>query len=420
MTVPETQSDDAQGLTGLKGRKEKLQADGVGGILGEFGLTEVSCAASTSMRTGKELLANIATVLLFSVWFICQMSAQPYGSPAPPAGPLTCVVCTKPITGKYFVHNQTNNICADCEKLPTQCSVCQLPVKDDFTKTADGRLICKRDLPNVVLTEEDGRKLFTQARTELLELSGGALELRSTQVNVQMLFNLDFADSRNTTNSGGPMHRLGFSLSRPLGDGFAHNVVLLSGQTRTATLSTSAHEFGHLWLTENLKPARKLDPDTREALCELFAFKLAARRSDTNETARIKANPYTKGVILSALEFEARESLVGVVRWVRDGTDEKLPAATGITAAVTATPAPEPLRELRPPPPPATKLELRSLLRTSKRTIAVINGERFERGSELSMLIDGKRHLVRLEEAQENAVIVSVDGVNQTLRLGGK
>ncbi|KAF0174172.1 MAG: Uncharacterized protein FD161_3657 [Limisphaerales bacterium] len=361
-------------------------------------------------------------LLLFAL-VVCAMqlaSAQPYGSPAPPTGPLTCVVCAKPITGKYFVHNQTNHICADCEKLPTHCSVCRLPVKDDYTKTADGRLICKRDLPNVVLAEEDGRKLFTQARADLRELSDGALELRSTQVNVQMLFNLDFADSRNTTNSGGAMHRLGFSLSRPQGDGFAHNVVLLSGQTRTATLSTSAHEFGHLWLTENLKPARKLDPDTREALCELFAFKLAARRNDTNETARIKANPYTKGVILNALEFEARESLLGVVRWVRDGTEEKLPAATGITAAVAATPTPEPLRELRPPPPPATKLELRSLLRTSKRTVAVINGERFERGSELSMLIDGKRHLVRMEEAQENAVVVSVDGVKQTLRLGAK
>lgn len=347
-------------------------------------------------------------------------AAQPTGSPAPPAGPITCVVCAKTVTGNFFVHNQTNNICTDCNKLTTHCAVCRLPVKDDFTKTADGRLICKRDLPNVVLAEEDGRKLFAQARADLRELSGGALELRSTQVNVQMLFNLDFADTRNAPNNSGPIHRLGFSLSRPLGDGFAHNVVLLSGQTRTATLSTSAHEFGHLWLTENLKPARKLDPDTREALCELFAFKLAARRSDTNEITRIKTNPYTKGVILSAIEFDARETLAGVVKWVRDGTDEKLPAATGISVAGAATSTPEPPRELRPPPPPATKLELRSLLRTSKRTIAVINGERFEQGSEISLLIAGKRHLVRLEEARENAVVVSVDGAKQTLRLGEK
>jgi len=345
---------------------------------------------------------------------------QPYGSPAPPP---TCVVCAKPVAGKYFtqvVGGQTNAICVECEALPNRCALCKLPVKDGFTKTADGRYFCKKDAGEVVLSEDEARKLFGQARGDLREVSGGALDLRSQQVNVQVLFNLDFADNRNTTNSGGAMHRLGFSMSRPQGDGFAHNVVLLSGQTRTATLSTSAHEFGHLWLTENLKPARKLDPDTREALCELFAFKLAARRNDTNETARIKANPYTKGVILSALEFEARESLLGVVRWVREDTDEKLPAATGITAAVAATPTPEPLRELRPPPPPATKLELRSLLRTSKRTVAVINGERFERGSELSMLIDGKRHLVRMEEAQENAVVVSVDGVKQTLRLGAK
>jgi hypothetical protein len=152
----------------------------------------------------------------------------------------------------------------------------------------------------------------------------------------------------------------------------------------------------------------------------LFAYKLAIRRNDTNEITRIKTNPYTKGVILNAIQFEARETLAGVLKWVRDGTDENLPAATGMASAIAAPPAPEPRRELRPPPPPPTKLELRSLLRTSKRTIAVINGERFEQGSEISMLIAGKRHLVRLEEAQENAVVVTVDGVKQTLRLGEK
>ena len=57
-----------------------------------------------------------------------------------------------------------------------------------------------------------------------------------------------------------------------------------------------------------------LHPDTREALCELLAFKLAARRNDARETARIRANPYTKGVILSAIEFEAKEGVPGVIR----------------------------------------------------------------------------------------------------------
>ena len=59
-------------------------------------------------------------------------------------------------------------------------------------------------------------------------------------------------------------------------------------------------------------------------------------------------------------------------------------------------------------------------LRTAKRTVADINGERFVPGSELSMLIDGKRRLVRMETAQDNAVIVSVDGQRQTLQLGAK
>lgn len=339
------------------------------------------------------------------------------------ARPPACVVCAQPVAGKYFVHvanGVTNSICGACEQLPNRCSACQLPVKEGFTKTADGRFFCQRDAGEVVLTEDEARKLFAQARADLREVSAGALELHSAQVNVQVLFNLDFADANKSPNAGSPMHRTGFSMSRPTGDGFAHNVVLLSGQPRTMTLSTSAHEFGHLWLTENLKPGRQIDPDTREALCELFAYKLAVRRGDTNEVARLRVNPYTKGAILGAIEFEGREGLPGVIKWVREGTENKLAAAAEAAPVVAGAPVSEPPRELRPPPPPATKLELRSLLRTARRTVAVINGERFELDGELSLLVDGKRHVVRLIEAQSNAVVVTVDGVRQTLRLGEK
>jgi hypothetical protein len=342
-----------------------------------------------------------------------------------PSAPPACNVCAKPVSGKYFTHvanGVTNNICGVCEQLPNRCSLCGLPVLDLARKTDDGRFFCRADATNVVLAADEATRLFAQARTELAALSEGTLTLRSPEVAVQ-LSNVDYWNPKSGGDATNSMHRLGFALSRPIGGGFAHNVVLMSGQLRRTTFSTCAHEFGHLWLNENLKPARKLDPDTREALCELFGFKLAVRLGDTNEVARIKANPYTKGAILAAVEFEAREGLPGVVKWVRDGTDDKLPAATGAAPTAgnaVAAAAPEPPRELRPPPPPATKLELRSLLRTSKRTVAVINGERFERGSELSMLIDGKRHVVRMEEAQDNAVVVTVDGVRQTLRLGEK
>ena len=79
-----------------------------------------------------------------------------------------------------------------------------------------------------------------------------------------------------------------------------------------------------------------------------------------------------------------------------------------------------PLRppELRPPPPPATKLELRSLLRTTKRTVAVINNERFEPGAEIPLLINGQRHRVRLESVEDNAVTVTVDGADYAYTAG--
>ncbi|MBI5802628.1 MAG: hypothetical protein HZA92_18135 [Verrucomicrobia bacterium] len=363
-------------------------------------------------------MATISTTLFLSVWLVPKVRAQHYNSPALPNTPPTCVVCDKsPLVGKYFIHNQTNNICADCEKLPARCSLCGLPVKEATTKTTDGRLFCRADAPNVVVAGDEARQLFALARGELSTLSEGSLVLRSPEVAVQLV-DVDYWNAKAGSDTPNALHRLGFSVSRPVGGGFAHNVILISGQLRNTTLSTCAHEFAHLWLNENVNPDRKLDPDTREALCELFAFKLAARRNDTNEIARIKQNPYTKGVILSAIEFEAREGLPGVVSWVRTGAEAGLPTAAG--SATAATPLSGPMRELRPPTPPAIKLELRSLLRTSRRTVAIINGERFEPGSELSMLIDGKRQLVRMEEAQANAIIVTVDGVRQTLQLGVK
>jgi hypothetical protein len=337
-------------------------------------------------------------------------------NPTTPSTPIHCVVCAKVISGKYFIHNLTNNICVDCEKLETRCSVCGLPVKENFGKTKDGRFLCKTDLPNTVLTEEEGRRLFDQAASDLDTLSEGLLRLRSPQVNVQMLFHLDFSESRAAGKSTSPLHRLGFSMSRPVGNGFTHNVVLLSGQLRGLTLSTCAHEFGHLWINENLPAGRTLEPDTLEAVCELFGYKLAARRGDTNELARIRRNPYTNGRILPMLDMEAREGLAAVLSWVRSGSNSSVGSNSVPVATLTA---PAPPTELRPPPPPAMKLELRSLVRTSKRTFAVINGERFELGTEISLLVGGQRRRVRLESAQENAVVVTVDGQPQTLRLGG-
>ena len=114
--------------------------------------------------------------------------------------------------------------------------------------------------------------------------------------------------------------------------------------------------------------------------------------------------------------MEAREGLAAVLSWVRSGSNSSVGSNSVPVATLTA---PAPPTELRPPPPPAMKLELRSLVRTSKRTFAVINGERFELGTEISLLVGGQRRRVRLESAQENAVVVTVDGQPQTLRLGG-
>ena len=69
-----------------------------------------------------------------------------------------CIVCGKgPLTGRIWI-SKRGAICDDCYHLMDHCSICGMPIKDGdgHIKTGDGRLICRFDKTNAILTLDQG------------------------------------------------------------------------------------------------------------------------------------------------------------------------------------------------------------------------------------------------------------------------
>ncbi|MBI3416080.1 MAG: hypothetical protein HY043_12345 [Verrucomicrobia bacterium] len=330
-----------------------------------------------------------------------------------------CVVCDKsPLIGKIWLH-KAGHVCEDCFKLETRCSICALPVKSDFAKTSDGRIICKFDLKEAVLAADDAQRLFDEARRDLKTMSGGVLVVSTPQIAVN-LFDIDYWNSADGRPLPNELRRAGFSQSRRTGDQFTHSVLLHSGRLRTEMAAVCAHEFTHLWINENKPAARAIESDTIEAVCELVAFRLMASRGVSNQLEKIRSNPYTHGRIETLLEADAQFGLSTVLEWVKSGADTTLDArklagfrTDAIISALHTAPAPA-------PPVPAT-LVLRGILRSGKQRLALINDRSFATNEEAAIRIGPQEWIVRCREIRDDAVVVSVNGSTNllTLQLGG-
>ena len=71
-------------------------------------------------------------------------------TPAVAESPRLCVVCQQPLVGSFlFLSNpllvERQPVCEACSKLDTLCFTCGLPVKFNYLKLEDGRLLCERD-----------------------------------------------------------------------------------------------------------------------------------------------------------------------------------------------------------------------------------------------------------------------------------
>jgi hypothetical protein len=359
-------------------------------------------------RATLKLMQRLALVLsLFAASFSSPAAATNY----------FCVVCGKgPLHGQIWI-SKWGPVCDDCYHLKDHCSICGLPVKDGdgHIKTPDGRLICKFDKTNVVLTLEQAQALFDQTRDAVVDIYGPRFALKYPDVTVN-LFDVDYWSEKNGENG---LHKFGFASTRKTADGrCTHEVVMLSGRTREEMTSVAAHEYTHLWINENRPADRVIDGDTVEAICELTAYKLMAAKKLPEMQQRILANPYTNGKIKTLVAVEHEGGTDYVLDWVKNGKTETFDADANL--APIDVPATAPL--IYTPPKLPEKIKFNGLLTLGGSRDAVINGASFAVGDQKRVKLKNKSVLVRCLEIHDDGVVVQInDSPNRvTLKTGSE
>jgi hypothetical protein len=323
-----------------------------------------------------------------------------------------CIVCGKgPLSGQIWLHPR-GPICDDCHKLENRCSLCGLPVRDGdgSVKTGDGRFICKFDKPNTVLDVEAAREIFEDVRQDVVRLYGQGFLLKYPDVTVNM-FDVDYWREKGQTNS---LDKLGFASTRRAPSGqCTHEVVMLSGQLHDEMVATAAHEYTHLWISENRPGSRAIDADTIEAICELTAYKLMQKQNLPAMQQKILENPYTHGKVKTLVEIEKRFDTDYVLDWVKNGKTTTLEEDTA-----GSLPAASPAAPFSYTPPVLPQgLQFKGLITIGKDRQAVINGVAFTAGDQKQIKLRNKTAQVRCLEIQDAGVVLEINGSPDRITL---
>ena len=354
-------------------------------------------------------------VFIKPVWWVVLLLAAELAPSLGQTNP-ACVVCgTSPLSGQVWKH-RWGLVCADCIGLDARCSLCGLPVKQGFARTADGRLICSFDASNAVLTVTEAARVFAETAQELERLTDRALSLASTNITVQ-LFDVDYWSRSADGIAPAEQRQIGFAHSRRVNGEWAHLVGLLSGRPKTEIQAACAHEFTHLWINENKAGARLIEKDTTEAICELAAYKLMGARHDSAQQEAIQKNTYTHGLIEILIEAETRGGLETILDWVKTGTGAKFDIGTMYQFRADAAAAAARIIQVPRTNPAPDRLVLRGLFGPPQRRQAMINDRTFLRNDEKTVRVGNQSIPVRCLEIRDQSVIVRIEGAPTTLEL---
>jgi hypothetical protein len=330
---------------------------------------------------------------------------------------VVCMVCDQTITSGTVWRHRDGLVCPNCYALETRCSICDLPLKPPFTKTGDGRALCRADASNAVLTEEAARDLFETTRLELQQLFSGALDLKNQRVGVS-LFEVDYWNYRDGKLLPQPVRRTGFAQSRQLGESMVHNVLLWSGQLKIDLMAVCAHEYTHLWINETKAEARAMQPDTEEAICELVAYKLMQHKNVLAQQEKIRANRYTQGKINQLIDYDAQYGFKAILDFVRTGTEPclEIPVIPRSILASLAT-ASQTATSVASADPAPTTLKLQGVFLGKKQHRALINGCSLGVSEQKNVRVGADTVMVRCVGIQANAVVVQVNNATNLVTL---
>lgn len=304
-----------------------------------------------------------------------------------------CWVCKKPFGGRLFtwkdeVTGERQRVCESCTQLPHNCYICSLPVKENYLDLKDTRFLCERDIASVVLDEGQILEICRSTQAGLDRQLSRFLSLPSAvtfrvvdRLNLTELFKIPGNDYTCP-------NVLGFTRSVTNDEGQAeYPISILSGMSRAATASTSAHELAHAWTMANVpaKRLRVLNRDAHEGFCELLSYICMRELGETEQMSNIQSNLYTRGQVHLFIEAEERFGLASVLDWMRQGRNDRLVAsepwriqelAKESGSSTNTNVATEPILFIPAAPAPVSlpeKLQLKSVTLGVRSPMALIN-----------------------------------------------
>ena len=335
-----------------------------------------------------------------------------------------CVVCQKNITQRVYLFTNPyapdkQRVCSACAQVDTTCAVCRLPVRSGFTKLPDGRLLCASDAKESVLTQDALDEIYREVKRDLFRMLAGnvlpdknvAVELAGRNELERLVRTQRFPHDQNVT--------LGVTETRGKAGQFEHRIYILNGLRKSRVAAVCAHEYTHAWLHENVVAGRKLDSDTIEGFCELVAFKLVTDRNDAVERKIILDNSYTSGQIHGLVKAEDRYRFPEVVKWIKDGVDDKVDfrnTARVLVRNMDDDPIQVAWQPVKPTAVPNT-LVLRGISGTPQRRFALVNDTTLEKGEQAKVRVGSSNVVVRCIEIADASVVLTVNGASDQTRL---
>ena len=323
------------------------------------------------------------------LWIVFLMACFCFGTSLVAQAENVCAICGKEIQGTvYIMTDQVTGekvlVCSDCIKLP-RCSICGLPVKENYIELPDGRYLCARDAKTVVLKADDIGETCSQVKDDLDRLFSRFTSF-PTNVDVTVIDRIDVNSMFNTGgNSVESPDLLGCIRPGTVNDQTRYKMSLLTGMPLAQLKETCAHEYSHAWVGENVPKERhaRLARDAEEGFCELVGYMLMDSQNEELGKKRVLRNHYTRGQINLFIEAEQRYGFDEVLDWMKYGVAPRLEAGhvdelrnVRIPPAKTAAGTPAVFNAINKSAPAPATIKLEGIL-WGNRPAAIINGRSF-------------------------------------------
>jgi hypothetical protein len=316
-------------------------------------------------------------------------------------------------------------ICETCAKLETVCASCGIPVKRNYMRLADGRLLCNDDAKTAILTQDAADRIFDDVKREVQSTLAqlGSLPHHNISFILEAKARLDKTGG-NLISAHDDRTLLGLTRTTQTQENgreqFKHTIYALYGMTRERFMVVAAHEYGHTWLHENVK--RKLNQDTEEGFCDWVGYKIISNKNAPHEMKVLLESDYSRGQLQAFIAAEKAHGFYHVMNWVKNGLDPELeeqriervlvlrdrssnlavaeasPAALFASMA-TAAPRAKP-----------TNLVLKGLSGSAARRFALINDGTFMANERGKVQLGDSNVVLHCLEIRNDSVIVQVSG----------